>query len=261
MKRLLAITLAALAALGGVALAASAIKARRQPHLTLSVSPGHQSAVRGGTARFSIDVSRSRNVTGAITLSTSVLPRGVRSSWQLAGGRRSGVVPRSETGAVLVLRTSADAPMGTRRVKVLATGAGIRRTRALALTVMPARARRFSLRISPSRQIVPQGASATYRIRRARAANFHRRVSLRIVTLPRGLKARWTTNAVTIATKASRRPGSQRLVIQGTSWVGGRAVRRYAVVVLSVVKARASGFAATCRRCCTPAQTPRWISS
>jgi len=148
-------------------------------------------------------------------------------------------VPRTETGAILILRTSSDTPIGTRRVKVLATGAGVTRTRALALSVMPARLRRFSLRVSPSRQVVPQGAGANYRIRIARAVHFRRRVSLRMVKLPRGLKARWTTNAVTIATKAGRRPGSQRLVIQGTSWIGGRAVRRYAVVVLSVVKARA----------------------
>ncbi len=237
MGRLLAIVLAALATLVGAALAASAIRAGRQPHFSVLVSPTHQSAVRGGTAQFGVDVGRSENA-GAITLDTSDLPRGISSSWQLAGGTRSGVVPRSETGAVLILRTSADTPLGTRRVKVLATGAGSTRTRALALTVMRPGHRRFSLRVGPSRQIVPQGAGASYRIRIARAAHFHRRVSLRMLRLPRGVRAKLTTNAVKFATKASVRPGSYRLVVEGRSWVGGRAVRRNAVVVLSVVMAR-----------------------
>jgi hypothetical protein len=230
--------LALLAGLCGVVFAQSAIRAGR-PSLALSVTPAHQSAVRGGTARFSIDTTRLNGFTGAIALKISHLPRGVSAGWQLTGGRRSSVVPSSETGSILTLRTSITTPLGTKRVRVVATVAGASRGRTLTLTVMPAGLRRFSLKLSPPRQTVPQGASATYRFRVLRAAHFHRRVSMRMLKLAPGLRATWSTNGVRIATKAGQRPASHRLVFEGTSWVGGKRVRRDAVVVLSIVTSRA----------------------
>jgi hypothetical protein len=238
MRRLLAITLAALAALGGVAWATSVIRAARQAPLLLSVAPGHQSAVRGGTARFSVTVTRSSGFKRAITLNTSDLPRGVSARWQLANGRRSAVVPLSESGAVLILRTSGRTPYGTRRVRILAAGGGYRRTVALALTTVHNSLRRFSLRVTPSRQVVAQGATATYRVRVDRAAHFHLPASLRMSGLPRGARASWTPVSVTVKTTASQQPGSYRLVLEGSSRVSGRIVRRNAVVVLSVVQSR-----------------------
>ena len=263
MRRLLAITLASLTVLGGVAYAASAIRAHGQARFALNVSPGHQSAVRGGTASFSVNVVRAKGFSGVVTLNTSDLPRGVSASWRLADGTRSGSLPPTETGAILTLRTSANTPMGTRRVKVLATGGRTARAIPLALTLIPNRLRRFSLSVTPARRIVPPGgATATYRIHIARAASFHRRVSLRVLALPRGATATRSTNAVTIRTPASLKPGSFRLVIQGTAWVGGRAVRRNAIAVLSVLQGREFrirgdlSHAAVSRR-----RWPRWTSS
>ena len=238
MRRLLALTLAALAALGGVAWATGVIRAARQAPFRLSVAPGHQSAVRGGTARFSVTVARSSRFRRAISMNTSDLPRGASARWQLANGRRSGVVPLSETGAVLTLRTSGWTPYGTRRVRILATGGGVSRTFALTLTVTPNSMRRFSLRVTPARRVVAQGAAATYRVRVDRAARFHLRVLRRVSGLPRGARASWTRASVTVKTTADQQPGSYRLVLEGSSRVGGRMVRRNAVVVLSVVKAR-----------------------
>jgi hypothetical protein len=238
MRRLLAITLTSLTAFGGVAYATSVIRAHAGPRFTVSVSPGHQSAVRGGTARFGVDIVRAKGFTGVVTLNSSDLPRGVSATWELADGRRSAVVARGERGAVLILRTTSQTPMGTRRVKVLATGGGTARAIPLALTLMPNSLRRFSLSVTPARQTVPAGATATYRIHIARAAHFHRPVAKRILRLPRGMKATWTTNAVAIKTNADEDPGSVRLVVEGTSWVGGRAVRRDAIVVLSTVESR-----------------------
>ena len=240
MRRLVATTLAALAALGGVAWATSVIRGTRQAPFRLSVAPGHQSAVRGGTARFSVTVTRSRDFKRAITLNASDLPRGVSARWQLANGRRSGVVPRSQTGAVLTLRTSNRTPYGTRRVRILATAGGLTRTVGLALTATRNSVRRFSLRVTPSRQVVAQRETATYRVRVDRAARFHRPVVRRMSGLPRGARASWKRASVTVTTTANQQPGSYRLVLEGSSRVGGRIVRRNAVVVLSVV--RASGF-------------------
>jgi len=240
MRRLLAITLAALAALGGVAWATSVIRAARQAPFRLSVAPAHQSVVRGGTARFSVTVARSGGFRRAVTLNTSDLPPGVSARWQLASGRRSGVVPLSETGAVLILRSSSRTPYGTRRVRVLATGGAVSRTSGLALTVVRNSLRRFSLRVTPARRVVAQGETATYRIRVDRAAHFHLPVVLRMAGLSRGVTASWTPTAVTVRTAAGLAPGSYRLVLEGSRRVSGRMVRRNAVVVLSVV--RASGF-------------------
>jgi hypothetical protein len=238
-RRLIVITLASLTALGGVAGAVSAIKATAgRTRFTFSVTPPHQSAIHGGTARFSVSVRRSRGFTGAIGLRVEGLPQGVRSRWQLADRTRTSVVPPPESGAVLTLRMSADAPIGTWRLTVLATGGGATRTRALALTLKRTRLRRFTLKVRPARRIVAQGATATFEVRIARAAGFDGPVSRRMLTLPEGAKATWTPTSLDITTTADQAPGSDRLVLQGTGSVDGREVRRNAVVVLTVVEAR-----------------------
>jgi hypothetical protein len=251
MRRLAVIMVATLCALGGIAYAMLEIRAAGKPaRFKLSVTPAHRSPVRGQTAIFSVDVARARSFTGATTLRVAGLPRGVRPRWRLADGTRSGVVPPAEAGAILTLRISRRTPLGTRRVKVLARGGGTRRARKLTLTVIRPGSRSFSLRVRPSRQIVPDGAAATYKIRVARSPGFRRRVKLRVLRMPRrrvklrvlrrprGARARRSITALTVATRAGQRPGSRRLVVQATSRVRGRTVRRYAMVVLTVVRAR-----------------------
>lgn len=238
MKRLLLITLA-LSTLGCATFAVSAIEnSGKRPRFTLVVTPARQSAVRGAAARFSVDVPRSTNFTGAIKLRVARLPRGMRARWQLADGTRSRVVPLTETGAVLTLRTSSRTPFGPRRVKVIATGGGRTAARRLTLTVTRRRPQRFSLSARPARQTVAQGAPATYKVRVRRFAGFRGRVMLRALRLPRGARATWSRRVLTVSTAADQQLGSDRLVIRGISRVRGRAVRRYAVVVLTVVRAR-----------------------
>jgi hypothetical protein len=252
MRRLAVILFAPLAALGGVAFAMRAIPAAgKRAGFNVSVTPPHQSAAGGGgMVRFSVSLVRARSFTGAIRLRVTGLPRGVRAGWQLADGTRSGLVPLTESGAVLSLRTSARTPLGSRRITVRATGGRVTRTRRLTLNVKPPGSRRFSLRAAPARRMVPQGAGATYTIRVARAAGFRERVRLRVLRLPRGATTTWTRTALTVATRADQRLRSHRLVVEGTSRPGRRlgagrsgvarrrVVRRYAVVVLTVFKAR-----------------------
>jgi hypothetical protein len=239
-RRLIVITLASLTALGGVAVAMSAIRGATagRTRFTFSVNPPHQSAIHGGTARFSVSVRRSRAFTGAIGFRIQGLPPGVRSRWQLADRTRTSVVPLAESGAVLSLRVSAGAPIGTWRLTVLATGGGATRTRALALTLKRTELRRFTLKVRPARRIVAQGATATFAVRIARGAGFDGPVSRRMLTLPEGASAVWTPTSLQIATAADQAPGSDRLVLQGTGSVDGREVRRNSVVVLTVVEAR-----------------------
>jgi hypothetical protein len=237
-RRLLLIMLAALA-VPGVAFALRAMGTpAKQARFTLVVTPARQSAVRGGAASFSVRVVRSGGFAGATALRVAGLPRGVRAHWRLADGTRSRVVPPAETGAKLTLRPSARAPLGPRPVKVLAAGGGTTHTRRLTLTVRRRRWLRFSLRVHPRRQVVSQGASATYDVRVTRAAGFRRGVRLRVLRLPRAARATWKRTALTVATGAGPPLGSHRLVVKGTSRVGGRRVRRYAVAMLTVVEAR-----------------------
>jgi hypothetical protein len=242
MRRLVVIRPAALAALGGVAFATRFVPAAdTRADFTVSVTPDRQSAVRGESVCFSVSLVRARSFSGAPRLRVAGLPRGVRARWQLADGARSRRVPLTESGAVLTLRASARTPLGSRRVTVLATAGRITRRRKLTLTVRPLRSRRFSLKAAPPRQVVPQGAAATYKLRVARAGGFRKRVKLRVLGLPRGATATLTPTALTVRTRADQRLGSARVVIEGTSRVRRRArarraaVRRYAVVVLRVV--------------------------
>jgi hypothetical protein len=238
-RRLIAITLASLSALGGVAGALGAIKAAAgRTRFTFSVTPPHQSAIHGGIARFSVSVSRSTWFTGAVGFRVAGLPDGVRARWQLADRTHSSVVAPAESGAVLSLRMSADAPIGTWRLTVLAIGGGVTRTRPLALTLKPTVLRRFTLKVRPARRVVAQGGTATFAVRIARGVGFDGPVSRRMLTLPEGASATWTPASLDIATKPDQEPGSDRLVLQGTGSIDGRLVRRNSVVVLTVVEAR-----------------------
>jgi hypothetical protein len=236
MRRLLAITLAAVAAVCGVAFAMAVRAAGNPARFTLSVTPTTQSVARGGTVSFSVSVRRYWNLVGATALRVVGLPPGVHWDWQLADGRVTGVVPPAQTGTILMLRTSGRTPLGGHRVTVVAVAGGARLTRALTLIVMRPRSLRFALRVSPARQTVARGSSATYDVGVSRDRGFRERVTLRALELPSGATAGWAPKALTIATGDNERLGSERIVVEGTSRVAGTTVRRYAVVALTVVE-------------------------
>jgi hypothetical protein len=214
-----------------------AFRAADAARFTLSVTPARQGVVPGGEATFSVGFVRPSGFTGAVALRVEGLPRGARARWRLAHGRRSGVVPRAETGAFLTLSTARGTPLGNWRVRVLATGGGTTRATRITLNVGRPGSLRFSLRASPARRTVPRGASAAFRIRITRARGVRGPVTLRVLGLPRGASATRTRTGLRVATGAGQPLGPDRLVIEGTSMVGRRAVRRYAVVVLTVVPA------------------------
>jgi hypothetical protein len=82
---------------------------------------------------------------------------------------------------------------------------------------------------------VVRGTSAFYDVGIARDRGFRKRVTLRALRVPAGATAKWTPTELTLATSAGQRLGSDRIVIEGTSRAGATTVRRYAVVVLTVV--------------------------
>jgi hypothetical protein len=231
--------LVALGALGGVASAMLVTRtAGSKARFTFTVTPTRQSAARGGAASFSVSLTRAAGFTGPTSFRLTGLPRGVTAQWQLADGTLSAVVPPAETGAVLTLRTSARTPVGTRRVKVLATGGGMTRGRWLTLGIERSRSLPLALSVTPPRQTVPRGASATYKIRIVGPARARKRVRLRVVSLPPDAGATVSRTALTVATGAAQPLGSARLVVEGTGRVGKKTVRRYGVVVLTVVAPR-----------------------
>ena len=267
MRHLLVTVLASLAA-AGVASATRATAVDKPKRRTFSVTSARQSAGGGSAGTFRLPTW---SFPGAAGLPIAGLPHGGRPPRPLADERRSGVFSLAETRAILTLLPSARTPsartpsastpsartaaartapaptapaptaLGTRRVNVVGTGGGASRSRELTSTVKPSPSSvHFSLRLSPAHQVVPRGAAARYTLRLARAAGFRRRVTLRVLRLPRGATASWTPTELTVATDAGQRLGSDRLVVEATSRVGGRAVRRYAEVVLTVAGAHES---------------------
>jgi hypothetical protein len=234
LRRLIVIVLASRAALSGVAFAAL-LPAATSPGFTVSVSPPTQSVVRGAAASFSVSLVRAGSFTGTTALRMTGLPRGVRARWELDDGQRSRVVPSSQTGAVLTLRTATRTPLGRLHVTLLAVGGGVTRSRSLTLVVGEKGLPGFALKASPARQRVQRGTSAAYNVRISRAGQFRGRVRLRALGLPRGATALWTGTSLRIATGIDQRLESTRLVLEGRARLGGKTNRRYAVVVLKVV--------------------------
>jgi hypothetical protein len=237
LRRLIVIVLASLATVSGVAFAAALRPSGTSTRFTLSVSPAKQSAVRGATASFSVNLARSAGFTGTTALRVTGLPRGVRASWELDDGKLSGDVPATQTGAILRLRIGARAALGRRRVNLRATAGSVKQSRPLTLTVERKGLRGFSLKVAPARQVVQQGLTAGYKVSVANIKGFRGRVRLRALALPPGAAAQWSKTLLRITTRADQRLGSTRIVLEGSGRSGAKTDRRYAVVVLTVVGA------------------------
>jgi len=239
MRRLLIITLASLAGLGGVAFAAHVIRAAGKGRMTLTVTPQRQSVVRGSTASFSVGVARSASSAGATALRVTGLPHGVRAHWQLANGRYVHALAPTETGAVLILITSAGTRMGTRHMRIRATHGATTRTRPLTLSVLGRRSPTFSLKVAPRRQVMPRGATATFGVTVVRGGALRSgRLALRVLGMPRGARAALTQRTLEVRSATGQRLGSERIVIEASSRVGATVIRRFAVVVVTLVRAR-----------------------
>jgi hypothetical protein len=237
MRHLHAIVLASLAAVGGVASTMRATADDKLERHTFSVTSARESALQRGAGR--VGSRPTRSFTGTTALPVTRLPRGARPHVRLPDRTGSAIVPLAGTGAIPILRPSVRPSPGTPRVNVLATGGEDAPARELAPAAKPPMALHFSLRLSPAHQIVPQGAAARFTLQLTRTTGFHRRVTLRVLRLPRGATANWTPTELTVTTNASQRLGSDRLVVEATSRVDGRAVRRHAAIVLTVVGAHA----------------------
>ena len=248
MRPFLVLLLVAPLAFGGAAYAMWAASATRQARLALSVSPSTQTVARGGTISFSVHVLRADAFTGPVRLRVVGLPRWVRARWQTTDGVRGAVLASGQRAAMLTLRARPRTRPGTRRVRVLATGDGRTVRRTLLLTVARPAQRRFSVRASPRRRVVPAGAVGRYRVRIARARGFRARVKLRVLGAPRGARVRFQGTALAVTLAAGKAAETHQFVIEGTSRLKGRilrrrgralrrtgrALRRYAVVVLAV---------------------------
>jgi len=228
------ILLVAPAALGGLAYASSTM--RVQPRFAMTVSPAVQTAVRGATISHSIDVRRSD--AKRVRLTVARLPAEVRAHWQLPSRAVTSAPALTRDGAILRLRASARATLGTRRLDVRATAGGRILRRSLWLTVARAGGRRFSVTVSPARQVVPRGSIARFRVRVSRAPRVRLRVRLRVRGLPRGERGRFANGTLAISTSDAQPTGRHRLVVSATAWVGASRVRSYAVVTLLVAAPR-----------------------
>ena len=224
--------------LGGLAYANDALHAGSKPDVELVMSPPAQSAARGATATFSVDIRRMRDFTAPMRLTVAALPRGVRARWRLADGAVTGVPPRVQDGAALTLLISRTARLGRGRLTIRATGGGHSVRRSLWLTVTRPLTRSFTLKVTPVRQVVARGSDARYRVRVSRTGGFRGRVALRVLDVADGERATFRPGFLVVTTSTRSQTATHRLVLIATGWVGGRRVRRHAVVTLAPVAAR-----------------------
>lgn len=235
MRRLLLILLVAPLGFGGAAFAMRAITTVGETRFALTVTPVAQTVVRGRAVSFSVEVLRADGFTGPVALGVVGLPARVRTRWQVASGRWGRVLEAGDRAAKLTLRVSARTPLRTSRVKVLATADGRTLRRTLRLTVARPAQRRFSLRVSPARLEVRAGRADHYTVRIVRARGFRAAVRLRVLGVPRDVAVTLRGPALAVRIAGGKSPGHHQLVVGATSRAGRRIVRRYAVVVLTVV--------------------------
>ena len=205
--------------------AAAAIAAGGKADFSLAGSPASQTVSQGGTATYTITVTRVNGFTGAVTLSAGQLPAGVTMQFSPSNTISSS----SLTGSVKV-KAGATTPPGTYTIPVVGTSGSLSHTATVTLVVQSATVPAFTVSSSPASQTIAQGNSASLSTTVTRTGGFTGAVSLAVSGLPSGATATWSPSStvastasgatLSVDTQPTVSTGSYVLTITGTGSTG-----------------------------------------
>ena len=194
----------------------AALIAAAQPGFSIAAAPSSQTVVQGGSADFSVTVTRTGGFADPVTLSASGVP----------GGTTATFAPNPADSSTLTLATSSTTPAGTYPVTISGTAGGVTRSATVTLVVNqppPPPSPDFSLGAAPASQSIVRGGTASYAVSIAPSGGFTDAVTLSASGLPASAAASFspnptsTTSTLSVQTTTTAKTGMYTLWISGTA--------------------------------------------
>lgn len=194
----------------------AALIAAAQPGFSIAASPTSATVAPGGSASYSVTISRTGGFSDPVTLSASGLPAGATATF----------TPNPADSSTLTVVTSAATPAGTYPLTITGAAGGTTHSTTSTLVVSqppPPPAADFSLVASPASQSVLRGGSTSYAISITPSNGFSSAVTLAVSGLPAGSTASFSpnptssTSTLSVATSSTTKTGTFTLTISGTS--------------------------------------------
>jgi hypothetical protein len=207
----------------------AALIAAAQPGFSVAAAPSSQNVLQGGSADYSVTVSRTGGFSDPVTLSVAGVPAGATATF----------APNPADSSTLTLATSSTTPAGTYPLTI--TGAAGATTHPTSVTLVvnqppPPPSPDFSIGAAPASQSIPRGGTASYAVSIAPSGGFTDAVTLSVSGLPIGAIASFspnptsTTSTLSVRTTTTTKPGTFTLTIFGTA----AALTRTTAVTLQV---------------------------
>jgi hypothetical protein len=194
----------------------AALIAAAQPGFSIAASPGSASVVAGGSASYTVTVSRTGGFADPVTLSATGLPAGSTATF----------TPNPADSSTLTVATSSATPAGTYPLTITGTAAGTAHSTSSTLVVTqppPPPAPDFSLTAAPASQSIVRGGTASYTVSISPSNGFSGAVTLAVSGLPAGSTASFSANPTSstsilgIATTSGTKPGTYTVTVSGTA--------------------------------------------
>jgi len=207
----------------------AALIAAAQPGFSVAAAPPSQTVIQGGSADYSVTVSRTGGFSDPVTLSVAGVPAGTTATF----------APNPADSSTLTLATSSTTPAGTYPLTI--TGAAGATTHSTSVTFVvnqppPPPSPDFSLSAAPASQSIVRGRTASYAVSIAPSGGFTDAVTLSVIGLPIGGTASFspnptsTTSTLSVRTTTTTKTGTYTLSISGTAGT----LMRTATVTLQV---------------------------
>jgi len=198
----------------------------------LDASPTSLSVLPGSFATTTITVTSTNNFDSIVILTMSSLPSGIQPTFNPP---QNSPPKNGSFTSILIVTVGVSAPVGTHRLTIVGSGAGITHLFNITLTLVD-----FSISASPTTLTIPQGESKTTTVSALSINNFNSEVTLSVSNWPSGVTPSFNPTAVippagqsatsilTVAVAKNAPLGTYGLTITGTS---GSLVRTFVITV------------------------------
>lgn len=199
------------------------------PDFSLTTTPSWASTAAGGTARYTIGLTRANGFTGPVALSLGGMTAG-QGGWSFSPA----TLGPGQTTAQLTVTTAATLPGGTYSFQVTGVSGQTSRGTYAGLLVPD-----FAVTAAPASRTVSVGGATTYSVAVAGLGGFTGPVALTVGGLPAGATVTWSRNPVTPGGSAVLTVRTSGSTPRGTSTVritGTNAALTHQAVVTFVVR-------------------------